>query len=235
MLLKCKQCGYENQIGSIFCRGCGAKVDSSALDPDSPDADIIKRAERKKRLVSTIAGLLKKTFTCLILAFLVITICFLFTTSHAPEYTPANVDTAKLTDQINQRKDLTLSPEEMTALFKEKVMNNITESSGSYVPSEVIFQRDEASGDILKIFIHTKIAGISAVCTLRGRLANGHDSSIRFDPLSVRLGKVNLPFARETVMEKFDPVLKCETMKDLFRDATSVRFTDGKLQIQYGL
>ena len=36
MLLKCKQCGYENQIGSIFCRGCGAKVDSSALDPDSP-------------------------------------------------------------------------------------------------------------------------------------------------------------------------------------------------------
>ncbi len=27
MLIKCVKCGFENQLGSIFCRGCGEKID----------------------------------------------------------------------------------------------------------------------------------------------------------------------------------------------------------------
>ena len=27
MLIKCKNCGFENQMGAIFCRGCGEKID----------------------------------------------------------------------------------------------------------------------------------------------------------------------------------------------------------------
>ena len=33
MLIKCTKCGYENELGAIFCRGCGEKIDTSALDP----------------------------------------------------------------------------------------------------------------------------------------------------------------------------------------------------------
>lgn len=236
MLLKCKQCGYENQIGSIFCRGCGAKIDNSALDPDSPDANNIKAADRKKKAIETFTMLLKRAVTCLILAFLIVTLCFLFADSHAPEYSaPADINTEELMKKIDSRQDIALSPEAMTVLFKENVMNNISESHGSYVPREVIFRCDEASKDILKIYIHTNIAGINTVCTLRGRLSRGNNGSILFDTLSVRLGKVNLPFAQETIMKNFDPVLKSGAVENFFRNARFIKFTNGELQIQYGI
>lgn len=236
MLLKCKQCGYENQIGSIFCRGCGAKVDSSALDPDSPDADIAKKEIKRQKALELVTTLLKRAVSFVILVFVVITLCFLFADSHAPEYSvPADINTDEIMKRIETRQDVALSPEAMTALFQENVIKNITESRGSYVPSEVIFQCDEASKDILKIYVHTNIAGIETVCTLRGRVSRGNDGSLLFDALSVRLGKVNLPFAQETIMEKFDPVLKCQAVRDLFRDASAVYFTNGELQIQYGI
>lgn len=234
MLLKCKQCGYENQIGSIFCRGCGAKVDSSALDPNSPEASQAQAAERKKKAVRTFLVLLKNTVVLLILAFLVATICFMFTTSHAPAYSaPAEIDAAKLTKRIEHRRNIALSPEAMTVLFKEHVMKNITDSKGSYVPTDVIFQCDDTAKDVLKIYIHTKIIGVKAVCTLRGKLSRSNDGKILFNMLSIQLGKVNIPYGEEMLLEKFDPVLKCRTIQNLFRDASNVNFSEGQLHIQY--
>ena len=236
MLLKCKQCGYENQIGSIFCRGCGAKVDSSALDPDSPDASAHQKEAKKQKAIETMTTLLKRGVTCLILAFLIVTACFLFSDADAPKFPgKENINTISLMDRINKRKDVVLSPEAMTLLFKEQVMDNIVASGGNYVPEEVIFQCDGAAKDILKISIRTKIAGIGTVCTLRGKLRRSDDGNILFDALSVRLGKVNLPFARETVMKKFDSVLNSQAVRNLFRNASSVQFINGELHVSYGL
>lgn len=234
MLLKCKQCGYENQIGSIFCRGCGAKVDSSALDPNSAEAGQVQAAERKKKALKVITSLLKNTVILLILAFLICVICFMFTTSHAPTYSaPADIDIAKITERIDKRRNVVLSPEAMTVLFKENVIKNITDSKGSYVPSDVIFQCDNAAKDILKINIHTKIAGIKAVCILRGKLSRGSNGKILFNMLSIQLGKVNIPYMGKALLEKFDPVLKCQTIRNLFRDANDINFSEGQLHIQY--
>ena len=59
MMIKCQNCGFENQMGSIFCRECGGKLDMDAIDPNKLQKDVnkeknIKRA--KKRIKSAISG-----------------------------------------------------------------------------------------------------------------------------------------------------------------------------------
>ena len=59
MMIKCQKCGFENQMGSIFCRECGEKLDMDAIDPNKLQKDVdkeknLKRA--KKRIKSAISG-----------------------------------------------------------------------------------------------------------------------------------------------------------------------------------
>jgi len=37
MMIKCQKCGFENQLGAIFCRQCGGKLDLEELRPDVKD------------------------------------------------------------------------------------------------------------------------------------------------------------------------------------------------------
>ena len=59
MMIKCQKCGFENQMGSIFCRECGEKLNMDAIDPNKLQKDVdkektIKRA--KKRVKSAISA-----------------------------------------------------------------------------------------------------------------------------------------------------------------------------------
>lgn len=64
MMIKCQKCGFENQMGSIFCRECGEKLDMDAIDPNKLQKDVdkeknIKRAKKRiKEAISTGFGLL---------------------------------------------------------------------------------------------------------------------------------------------------------------------------------
>ena len=54
MMIKCQKCGFENQMGSIFCRSCGEKLDMDAIDPNKLQKDVnkeknIKRAKKRVR------------------------------------------------------------------------------------------------------------------------------------------------------------------------------------------
>ena len=33
MLMKCNECGHDNQLGAIFCRECGTKLDVEKMRP----------------------------------------------------------------------------------------------------------------------------------------------------------------------------------------------------------
>ena len=59
MMIKCQKCGFENQMGSIFCRECGEKLNMDAIDPNKLQKDVnkeknIKRAKKRiKEAIST--------------------------------------------------------------------------------------------------------------------------------------------------------------------------------------
>ena len=61
MMIKCQKCGFENQMGSIFCRECGEKLDMDAIDPNKLQKDVNKEKSiklAKKRIRGLISGLI---------------------------------------------------------------------------------------------------------------------------------------------------------------------------------
>jgi len=61
MMIKCQKCGFENQMGSIFCRDCGEKLDMNAIDPNKLQKDVNKEKNiklAKKRIKGLISGLI---------------------------------------------------------------------------------------------------------------------------------------------------------------------------------
>ncbi len=53
MIVKCQSCGHENQLGAIFCRACGEKLDLEKIRPDK----IVSKEKKKKRVFFRIMGL----------------------------------------------------------------------------------------------------------------------------------------------------------------------------------
>ena len=65
MMIKCQKCGFENQMGSIFCRSCGEKLDMDAIDPNKLQKDVSKEKNiklAKKRIKSLISALISLLF-----------------------------------------------------------------------------------------------------------------------------------------------------------------------------
>ena len=56
MMIKCSKCGFENQMGAIFCRQCGEKIDMNALSPEALEESRGKE-ERKKKAAGLIRNL----------------------------------------------------------------------------------------------------------------------------------------------------------------------------------
>ena len=59
MMIKCQKCGFENQMGSIFCRECGEKLNMDAIDPNKLQKDVNKEKNiklAKKRIKSAISS-----------------------------------------------------------------------------------------------------------------------------------------------------------------------------------
>ncbi len=56
--IKCKSCGYENQIGDVFCRKCGNELELDHIDPDQ------MRKKRKSKKIG--CGVMGFELICLI-------------------------------------------------------------------------------------------------------------------------------------------------------------------------
>ncbi|MBR2427877.1 MAG: zinc ribbon domain-containing protein [Lentisphaeria bacterium] len=83
MLIKCAKCGFENQMGAIFCRGCGEKIDMNAMDPDTV-------AKNQKKGNSGIIGkIIRKIFLILIIVALVGAVASFFVSYRLPVYKAA--------------------------------------------------------------------------------------------------------------------------------------------------
>ncbi len=49
--IKCKSCGYENQIGDVFCRKCGEELELDHIDPEQ-----MKKKRKSKKIGCGVMG-----------------------------------------------------------------------------------------------------------------------------------------------------------------------------------
>ncbi len=106
MLIKCKNCGFENQMGAIFCRGCGEKIDLESMDPDT-----VAKSNDKKG--AKILKAIRKTLSVIILLGLIGAIASVFVTFRLPHYEGAP---ASVRDDANAKFDR-LSAEELNYIL----------------------------------------------------------------------------------------------------------------------
>ncbi len=232
MMIKCSKCGYENQLGSIFCRGCGEKIDTSALDPQAngkvPGVEMADGKKKKKKGFGTFSLIL-----LLILAGLIALVVLILSPGDAPEYTkPAN-NYAQAVRNLERNRNTTLTPEQMTAWFDNEVLAKGVASAEGITLKYVLFTGDD---ELLKVYIGTEICTRPVVFTLTGTLTKGSaENPVSFNIQRAKIGMINIPESMlPKVTERIEPLTKIQAVKDAFTAAKTVRFSQNRLSFGFG-
>ena len=101
MMIKCQKCGFENQMGSIFCRECGEKLNMDAIDPNKLQKDVNKEKSiklAKKRIKGAISGGIS---LLIIVAFIFLVFPDLFPFGKLRQYEEPAVNDASANQKFN--------------------------------------------------------------------------------------------------------------------------------------
>jgi hypothetical protein len=96
-MLECPKCGYNNELGRIFCHSCGTKLDLSQIKPPSEGAKMRRRIQRS---VGRTIRILVETAIAGALIFSIFLMC------GVPEVKPVKATNAELLAANTRRMDL---------------------------------------------------------------------------------------------------------------------------------
>ena len=227
MLLKCHECGHENQLGAIFCRECGAKLDVEKMRPE------VKNSKPKGSIVEMVKNLV----AIVVLLGLFGTIGMMFwPDSPVPyeldkkEQTKAN---AKLQGIINKIKGeygdekYVFTPDEVTYLFNHKLTEK--EEGGGYAIDNMIFEIDDY--DNIIITANAKMFGSIPVSFQVTGMLEGDTPALTVT--GTKMGHLPIPsFAREKIISKFTPVMDSGSIKDIIDATVKLTIENGDFHIQ---
>lgn len=244
MTIKCKKCGYENQMGAIFCRGCGEKVDTSDLDPSQLE-------ENKSKQKKSDSHFVRNLITAVIVLALAFVCFMMFSKNGLPKYEDPKseykesfeklISYAERAERAKKNPGLrTLAanfeytPEELTTIYNHEILDQSeADAKNNYVVKNVLFQ---SSGEELTVIIYSQFAGMDVVFTLTGvpqKLAE-NDAPVGFQLRTVKMGKFKLPFMKEATAKKFAPsFFDSPHLKKVFAGADEVEVRDGKLVFKF--
>jgi hypothetical protein len=203
MLIKCEQCGHENQLGAIFCRSCGAKLEINDIRPDVKDR-------------SSGQGCFKigcKIFVVMFLLLIIGGVLTLFFPLNYTEYEPLpEEEQQKVAQTVQEMKDamegkskkrmFMLTPAEATCALNDFLQNNGQEANQGM---DAIVEVDD--GETTVIF-QKKFLGV-----LRFRIAvtcqpelTQEDGETVFTPnwSSFQFGNITIPFPEDQVNEALE-------------------------------
>ncbi|OGV49101.1 MAG: hypothetical protein A2017_11900 [Lentisphaerae bacterium GWF2_44_16] len=233
MLIKCLNCNHENQLGSIFCRSCGQKLDIEAVRPELKD-------DKK----TGIFKVLRKIITIVILLSVLGVLAGLFIPYGFKKYEALTEEAqtkAKDTydamifriDGVGRKKEFTFSLPELTYLFN----NVITAATGD---SSVTFDSDGKDG--LFIISESKLYNTLPLrMELAGNLSENMDAdendmekiAFSFNITGAKFGHVPMPgFMISKLAEKFKPLLESETISKILKAIFKAQLNeDGNLLV----
>jgi len=229
-MIKCKECGHDNELGAIFCRECGGKLDVEAIQPDVID----------KKASKNVVGILRNLISAVLLIGLIVVLGLMFYPQKMTsfELNPAQQSAAK--DKLNYLlskidggygdSKYVFTPDEVTFLYNNELTKDSDEEQGAgFVIEDMQFDIDD-DGFVL-VTLKGKLFGkVSTTFALKGVLNS--------DPLSIevkntKMGHLPVPgFGQNKVVEKFTPGTDKGIMKQLIDGIDSVTLTDGKFTVK---
>ena len=241
MMFKCQKCGFENQMGSIFCRECGEKLDMNAIDPNKLQKDVDKEKlikRTKKRIKSAIsAGI----FLLFLAAFLGV----IFYNGGLREYEEPTVNAASVNQKYNSAVkggnggQTKFSYAEINTLLKSKIVQPLSEieSFVKVTNAEVAFD-PEKEEPVIYLWLSIKDK-VPVIYTVHGdfsliRASEGEDEPavpVEFNVKRLDIGRLPIFYRSDIFLNGFDPLLNNDTVVDFFRRAQEVTFTEDGMTV----
>ena len=241
MNIKCPECGNENQLGAIFCRNCGAKLDIESIRPTVKD----------NKIGGGMAGLVQRLITILILIAVLGLIAALFLPFGLKPYTPASEDAAKAAgtkmDILNLKLDGGRGPaqhgfttSEAMALFNSTFLQKSEDAAAGYQVENVLL--DVTSSSELVVGIDTKLFGkVPVRFELVGKPTvvageNGVAPVVGFDITSASMGHVTMPvdLLKSRIAEKFVVLTQGKDMQRILKAVKNIEIdTEGNIVLTF--
>lgn len=241
MMFKCQKCGFENQMGSIFCRECGEKLDMNAIDPNKLQKDVDKEKlikRTKKRIKSAIsAGI----FLLFLAAFLGV----IFYNGGLREYEEPTVNAASVNQKYNSAVkggnggQTKFSYAEINTLLKSKIVQPLSEieSFVKVTNAEVAFD-PEKEEPVIYLWLSIKDK-VPVIYTVHGdfsliKASEGEDEPavpVEFNVKRLDIGRLPIFYRSDIFLNGFDPLLNNDTVVDFFRRAQEVTFTEDGMTV----
>ena len=246
MMIKCQKCGFENQMGSIFCRECGEKLDMDAIDPNKLQKDVNKEKNiklAKKRIKEAISSGIA---LIIVLAFLAV----VFYNGGLRKYEEPSVSEASARQKYNAAISRTepgkvkYSYPEVNRMFKDMVVDPIAkESSFATVTAAEISFDEEKQKPVIYLWLTLKDK-VPVIYTIHGDI-NFHarhgsaDEESTSSPLTVDvsrldIGRLPLFVSTHTFLEGFSSLLNNDKVQSFFDRATNVDFTAEGMTVEFG-
>ncbi|HCE45707.1 MAG TPA: hypothetical protein DET40_19365 [Lentisphaeria bacterium] len=235
MLMKCGSCGHDNQLGAIFCRGCGEKLDVETMRP---------KVMENKGSASGIGGLIRNLIGFLIFLGLAGVIVMMFYPQDLSVYPSLTGDDALKAAKIKYDAMLkkadtgfgddsySFTPQEATYLYNELFVAKAPTDSSAYNIEKLIFSTDSVG--FTHIILKTKLGGkLPTTFEITGTIVNSDkvkDSiSVRFNAMEYKMGHMPIKFAEKQVLEKYDPALAGANIDKILKALTKIEYnTDTK-------
>ena len=236
MLLKCNECGNENQLGAIFCRECGTKLDVEKMRP-----------KVESKVEKNIAGLVKNIIAIVVLLTLAIVIGLMFFPQSGSSYELTKEEqvktNAKLQKLIKRLDGDTYSdakyvftPDEVTYAFNYKLTGNAKEAetgedgeeTGGYTVDKMTISVD--AYDNIVLILETKLFGALPVSFgLNGYLI---DDKLDLKVTSAKMGHLSVPgFLHKKIISKFTPVTTEGEIANIISGTSNVKVENGDFYI----
>ena len=220
-MIKCEECGHDNELGAIFCRECGAKLD---IDNIKPTLDP-KAKTNIFNLVRKGIGAVIFMVVLYVIASMAIpeshsnTILELAAQKKAEEKLGSLL--AKIKGKFGDDKYV-FSPDEVTYLYNTQLtQSGDTETSG-YDIGNVYFS---LWGEQVRIMMESKFLGMMPISfAIKGTIPeNGKSLFI----LNAKVGHYTVPkFLQKMVVKKFDAAAAPSSVQQILKGISSISIDD---------
>ena len=220
MLLKCDECGNENQLGAIFCRDCGAKLDVETMRPE------VKEYKPK----FAFGDLAKNLLAIAVIGGLVFAIAMMFYPEQAAseDLDDATIEKTDIKFQslINkmagepEEDTYVFTPDEVTYLYNNKLTES-AEGEG-YEVEKMHFSIDPY--DNVVILADGKMMGFGVSFKVVGTIV---DDKAELEIISAKMGHLSIPgFVQDKIIAKFTPGIDAGSIKDIIAATEKLTIDD---------